>query len=54
MTWGEWVETIIWIPLTLQMSLKYPPRDCCHTTWSEISGSSIITRDPGDAWKSRT
>ncbi len=53
MTWGEWVATIIWRLLTLQMSRKYLPSICCQETCRDSSGSSMMTRDPGSAWNSR-
>ncbi len=49
---GEWVDTIIWMPLTLQMSMKQSPSFCCQLTWSEISGSSMMTTEFCGAWKS--
>ncbi len=48
---GECVDTIIWMFLTLQMSMKQSPSLCCQLTWSDISGSSMITTEFWGAWK---
>ncbi|GEM_PF-4834197 len=50
---GEWVATIIWMPLMRQMSEKYVDSFCCQETCRDISGSSMIARVPGGQWNSR-